>query len=64
MRLTCVCTSFATGAAEPVIRPAPPALKWLGLVALLAAVILPPFAGDYALTVLTDMAVLNPARLV
>jgi len=46
-----------TGLAEPVIRAAPLALKWLGLAALIAAILLPPFAGDYALTVLTDMAV-------
>ena len=45
------------GLAETPIGPAPPALKWLGLAALAAAILLPPFAGDYALTVLTDLAV-------
>ncbi|MBK1657661.1 ABC transporter permease [Paracraurococcus ruber] len=43
--------------AEPVIRPAPPALRWLGFVALAAAVALPPFFGDYALSVLTEIAI-------
>ncbi len=43
--------------AEPVIGPAPVALKWAGAAALALAILLPPFAGDYALVVLTDMAV-------
>ncbi len=46
------------GVAEPVLGRAPRELKWLGLVALLVAVAAPPFlAGDYALIVLTDMAI-------
>lgn len=45
-------------AAEPVIGPTPRPLIWLGLAALLAAVALPPFAGDYALSVLTEIAIL------
>jgi branched-chain amino acid transport system permease protein len=45
------------GEPEGVVRPAPAALRRLGLAALAAAVLLPPLLGDYALTVLTDMAV-------
>ncbi|TCZ66748.1 ABC transporter permease [Roseicella aquatilis] len=48
----------ATGGAEPVIGPAPRPLLRLGAAALLAAVVLPPFAGDYALSVLTEIAIL------
>ena len=47
----------AGGAAEPVIRPAPPALRRLGLVALALALLLPLAAGDYALTVFTEFAI-------
>ena len=39
------------------IRPAPPALRWLGLVALALAVAAPWLAGPYVLTVLTEAAV-------
>ena len=38
----------------PVIRPAPPALRWLGAAALAAAVLLPLVAGLYALAVGTE----------
>ena len=45
-------------AADPMLRPAPAALKWLGLLALLIAVAAPPFlAGEFGLIVLTDMAI-------
>ncbi|WP_192898715.1 ABC transporter permease [Crenalkalicoccus roseus] len=45
------------GGAEPPLRPAPPALRRLGAAALAAAVLLPPFADAYALSVLTEMAI-------
>ncbi|WP_456303791.1 ABC transporter permease [Belnapia rosea] len=45
------------GSAEPVIGPAPPALRWLALAALAVAVVLPPFLGDYAVSVLTELAI-------
>ncbi|CAA9264850.1 MAG: ABC transporter, permease protein 1 (cluster 4, leucine/isoleucine/valine/benzoate) / ABC transporter, permease protein 2 (cluster 4, leucine/isoleucine/valine/benzoate) [uncultured Craurococcus sp.] len=45
------------GSAEPVIGPAPPALRWLGLATLAVAVVLPPFLGDYAVSVLTELAI-------
>jgi branched-chain amino acid transport system permease protein len=45
------------GSAEPMIGPTPPPLKWLALAALVAAVLLPPFAGDYTVTVLTELAI-------
>ncbi|UPG73701.1 ABC transporter permease [Roseomonas gilardii subsp. gilardii] len=44
-------------AAAPVIRPAPPALRALGLVALLLAASAPVWLGDYALSVLTEACV-------
>ena len=45
-------------AAEPVLRPAPALLRWLGLLALVLAAALPPFlADDYGLIVLTDLAI-------
>ena len=47
-----------SGPPEPLIGPAPAALKWLGLGALALAVLLPPFAGDYALSVLTELAIM------
>ena len=47
----------ATAVTEPPTRPAPGPLRLLGLAALAAAVLLPPFAGDYTLTVLTDIAI-------
>jgi branched-chain amino acid transport system permease protein len=48
----------AAAAAEPPIRPAPRALRLVGAAALAVAILLPPFAGDYALSVLTEMAIL------
>jgi branched-chain amino acid transport system permease protein len=45
------------GTAEPVIGRAPRPLVWLGLAALVAALLLPPFAGDYAISVLTELAI-------
>lgn len=50
-------TRAAAATTEPPIRPAPGPLRLLGLAALAAAVLLPPFAGDYTLTVLTDIAI-------
>jgi branched-chain amino acid transport system permease protein len=47
----------AAGAAEPVVRPAPAPVRRLGLAALAFAFALPPFLGDYALSVLADLAV-------
>jgi branched-chain amino acid transport system permease protein len=47
----------AAGAAEPVLRPAPAPLRRLGCAALALAFALPPFLGDYALSVLADLAV-------
>ncbi|WP_043339698.1 ABC transporter permease [Belnapia moabensis] len=44
------------GSAEPVIGPAPAALRWLALAALGLAVVVPPFLGDYAISVLTELA--------
>ncbi|WP_145140349.1 ABC transporter permease [Roseomonas gilardii] len=44
-------------AAAPVIRPAPPALRALGLAALLLAASAPLWLGDYALSVLTEACV-------
>ena len=50
----------AAGAAIPevAVGPAPRALRVAGAAALLVAVALPPFLGDYALSVLTDMAIM------
>jgi branched-chain amino acid transport system permease protein len=45
------------GAGEPVIRPAPQALKALGLAALAILLLVPFVVGDYALIVLTEIAV-------
>jgi len=45
-----------TGGQEPVIREAPMALKLVGLVALAFAIVLPPFLGDYTVSVLTEIA--------
>ncbi len=47
----------ALAAPGPVVRPAPRPLRWLGAAALALALALPPFLGDYALSVLTDLAV-------
>jgi branched-chain amino acid transport system permease protein len=44
------------GSAAPVIGPAPAPLRWLALAALALAVALPPFLGDYAVSVLTELA--------
>ncbi|AWV20601.1 Branched-chain amino acid transport system permease protein livH (plasmid) [Roseomonas mucosa] len=43
--------------AAPVVRPAPPALRLLGLAALLVAVAAPFLVGEYTLIVLTDALV-------
>lgn len=42
-------------AAEPVIRPASRELIWVGAAVLGALLILPPFAGDYGVAVLTEI---------
>lgn len=42
-------------AAEPVIRPAPRELIWVGAAVLAALIVLPPFAGDYGVAVLTEI---------
>jgi branched-chain amino acid transport system permease protein len=53
-----VAQAAVASVAEPVLGRAPAQLKWLGFVALVVAVAAPPFlAGDYALIVLTDMAI-------
>ena len=44
------------GSAEPLIGPAPAALRWLALGLLALAVVVPPFLGDYAVSVLTELA--------
>ncbi|GGC48169.1 ABC transporter permease [Siccirubricoccus deserti] len=49
--------AHGAGAAEPPIGPAPRPLKLAGGAALALALLLPPFAGNYALTVLTDIAI-------
>jgi branched-chain amino acid transport system permease protein len=46
----------ATGGQEPLIRAAPAELRLLGAGALLLALALPPLLGDYALSVLTEIA--------
>jgi branched-chain amino acid transport system permease protein len=48
----------AVGGAEPVIRPAPPELKWLGAAAVAVLAAVPLLVGDYALSVLTEIAIL------
>ncbi len=50
--------SRAAPDALPVVRPAPPALRWLGAAALAGAVLLPLIAGPYALAVATEMLAL------
>jgi len=47
----------ATGAVEPVIRPAPAILGWAGAAALLIAAAAPFLAGPYIVTVLIELAV-------
>nr|WP_149535418.1 ABC transporter permease [Siccirubricoccus phaeus] len=49
--------AHGVAAAEPMIGAAPRALKLAGAVGLALAVALPPFLGDYALTVLTEIAI-------
>jgi branched-chain amino acid transport system permease protein len=41
-------------AAPPLVRPAAPALLWLGLAVLIALVLAPFFVGPFALSVLTE----------
>ena len=60
------CRRCARPAAPPLVRPAPPALRWLGAAALrCAAVVAPLLVGPYALSVLTEaiLAVLFAASL-
>ncbi len=53
-----VAQAAVASVAEPVLMRAPKQLKWLGLAALLGAAVAPAYlAGDYALIVLTDMAI-------
>lgn len=47
----------AAGAVEPVVRPAPRALKLAGLATLAILVAAPIAAGDYGLIVLTEIAI-------
>ncbi len=47
------------GGVEPVVRPASGALKLLGAVALVFFLCAPLFAGDYGLSVLTEIAILT-----
>jgi len=51
--------AVARGAAEALalVRPAVPALRWLGLAVLALALAAPLFAGPYLLSVLTEMLV-------
>jgi len=48
----------AAGGIEPVVRPAARELKWLGAVALVMLVLTPVVAGPYALSILTEIAIL------
>ncbi len=41
----------------PLIRPAPPMARWLGALALAAAIAAPAFLGTYGLSVLTEAAI-------
>ena len=47
-----------SGAVEPVVRATPPELAWAGLAVLAVLLVVPLFAGDYALSVLTELAIL------
>lgn len=47
-----------SGAGDPVLRPATRTVRILGTAALLAAIALPPFLGDYGRVVMIDMAIL------
>ncbi|HEX9466453.1 MAG TPA: ABC transporter permease [Alphaproteobacteria bacterium] len=51
--------AIATGAGtvEPVVRAAPKELKYLGVAALLLIIAAPALVGDYALSVLTEIAI-------
>jgi branched-chain amino acid transport system permease protein len=57
--------SRGPGENAPVIRPAPPALRWLGLAALVLGIAVPFLAGPYLLSVLTEalIAILFAASL-
>ncbi|MBV8537226.1 MAG: ABC transporter permease [Alphaproteobacteria bacterium] len=48
----------AAGGIEPVVRPAARELKWLGAVVLILLVLAPAVAGPYALSILTEIAIL------
>ncbi len=48
----------AAGGIEPVVRPAPRELKWLGIAVLLLLLVAPGFAGEYALSILTEILIL------
>ncbi len=58
-------TARGESATLTLIRPAAPALRWLALAALVAALVAPLFAGPFLLSVLTEMliAVLFAASL-
>jgi branched-chain amino acid transport system permease protein len=47
-----------SGAGDPVLRPATRTVRILGTAALIAAIALPPFLGDYGRVVMIDMAIL------
>ncbi|MBS7809965.1 ABC transporter permease [Roseococcus pinisoli] len=51
-------TAHAAAAPEPPYLPASPWRRWAGLGLLLLAVIVPPFLGDYALIVFTEIAIM------
>lgn len=48
----------AAGGGEPVVRPAARELKWLGAAVLVLLVLAPAMAGPYALSILTEIAIL------
>ena len=50
-------TSRGEASTLTVIRPAVPALRWLGLAALLLAAVAPLLVGPFLLSVLTEMAI-------
>jgi branched-chain amino acid transport system permease protein len=51
-------TQHTTGPVEPLLEPSPRNVRLLGWGALALAVVLPPFLGDYALIVATEIAVM------
>ncbi|MBY0336211.1 MAG: ABC transporter permease [Acetobacteraceae bacterium] len=51
-------TQHAAGPVEPLLRPSPREVRLLGWGLLALAVAVPPFLGDYALIVLTEIAVM------